>query len=119
VTLTRILAGENGLSGQIAPQCAKKMEQKKPQKERKRDPEIAKLEVVLEMKRNPENALSIVEFARTKLENGNVTRKRRTVRRTGDFATLTARRHAEHATTALEHSVHHRYELFEKHLYLI
>merc|ERR1712062_540000 len=101
-TVMRILAGENGLSGQIVAQCAKKMEQKKTQKEPKRDLEIATLQIVLEMKRKPENAPSIVKFARTKLENGNVTRKRRTVRRTGNFGTLNVRRHAEHANENLQ-----------------
>ena len=40
--------------------CAKKMELKKIQKEHKRDPEIATLQVVLEMKRKQENAQAIV-----------------------------------------------------------
>ena len=40
--------------------CAKKMELKKIQKEHKRDPEIATLQVVLEMKRKQENAPAIV-----------------------------------------------------------
>ena len=43
----------------------------------------------------------IFKFAKTKLENRNVTRKRRTVRRTGNFATLVVRRHAEHANENL------------------
>ena len=49
------------MSGRIAPQCAKKMERKKIQKEHKRDPEIATLQVVLEMKQKPKNAPSFVE----------------------------------------------------------
>merc|ERR1719430_189059 len=100
-TVRRILAGENGLSGQIVHMCAKKMELKKIQKEHKRDPEIATLQVVLEMKRKPGNAPAIVVFAKTKLENRNVTRKRKTARRTGNFATLVVRRHVEHANETL------------------
>ena len=50
----------------------------------------------------------IFKFARIKLENRNVTRKRRTVRRTGNFGTLTVRRHVEHAHKNF-HLQHHEF----------